>query len=258
MTARLLEGVRVVDLSVPVAPEYPVWPGNPPVVLETLRSYDEGHFNRVLSGDEHIGTHWDAPAHFIPDPETQGLWTSEGIALDRLVVPAAVLDACELVGQGEAHISPKVTRERIVRWENDHGALAEGDALLLRTDWTDRYYRAAPEGRAYAEGVLAGELPPWPGLTVDAMQHIADRGVILFGTDTPSAGPLDTVVECHVAALSRNLVVVENLIGLGQLPTRGALFCFLPLKIVGGSGAPGRAVGFVTEDLYVQVDDRLS
>jgi kynurenine formamidase len=88
-------------------------------------------------------------------------------------------------------------------------------------------------------------VPPWPGLEREALEYVADRGVVLFGTDTPSAGPLDTVAECHVTALSRNLVVVENLTGLAQLPPRGALFCFLPLKIVGGSGAPGRAVAFL-------------
>jgi kynurenine formamidase len=38
---------------------------------------------------------------------------------------------------------------------------------------------------------------------------------------------------------------VENLTGLAQLPPRGAIFCFLPLKIVGGSGAPGRAIAFL-------------
>src|SRR5262249_41899504 len=185
------------------------------------------------------------PAHFIANPEEQGLWSSEGVALERLVVPAAVFDARRLVGQGEPQVSPKVTREQIVQWEDEHGALGAGEAFLLRAEWTDPHYRPAPQGRSYAEGVLAGELAPWPGLTVEAIEYIAERGVGLFGTDTPSAGALDAVLECHVAALSRNLVIVENLTGLGQLPARGALFCFLPLKIVAGSGAPGRAIAFV-------------
>jgi len=247
MNSLSLGKLKIVDLSVPVAPEYPVWPGNPPIVLDTLRSYDEGHFNRVLSGDEHIGTHWDAPAHFIPDPEEQGLWSSEGLALERLIAKAAVFDARSLVGQGEPRVSPKVTREQIVDWEDQHGALGEGEAFLLFTEWTDRHYLPGSEGRSYAESVLAGDLTPWPGLTVEAIEYIAERGVGLFGTDTPSAGPLDTVVECHLAALSRNIVVVENLTCLGQLPARGALFCFLPLKIVAGSGAPGRAIAILPD-----------
>ena len=37
-------------------------------------------------------------------------------------------------------------------------------------------------------------------------------------------------------------MVIEELVGLGQLPAVGALFIFLPLKLVGGTGAPGRAI----------------
>jgi kynurenine formamidase len=238
-----LSRLRIVDLSVPIAPGYPVWPGNPPVVLETLRSYDEGHFNRILSGDEHLGTHWDAPAHFIPEPAERGLSTTENVALERLVVPAAVLDARDLVGSGSAGVSPKIDTARILAWENEHGRLEAGDGFLLLTGWTDLTYE--PNGREYAEAVLEGTRPPWPGLEPEAIEHLADRGVVLFGTDTPSAGPLDKVLAAHLAALGRDLVIVENLIGLAQLPPRGALFCFLPLKIVGGSGAPGRAIAFL-------------
>jgi kynurenine formamidase len=45
--------------------------------------------------------------------------------------------------------------------------------------------------------------------------------------------------------LAANVVLVENLTGLGALPPRGATFAFLPLKLAGGSGAPGRAIGLV-------------
>jgi kynurenine formamidase len=42
-------------------------------------------------------------------------------------------------------------------------------------------------------------------------------------------------------------VFVEALTGLAALPPRGAWFCFAPLKLASGTGAPGRAFAFVPQ-----------
>jgi kynurenine formamidase len=39
-----------------------------------------------------------------------------------------------------------------------------------------------------------------------------------------------------------DMVFVEDLAGLDRLPPRGAWFVFLPLNLVDGTGAPGRAL----------------
>jgi kynurenine formamidase len=39
-----------------------------------------------------------------------------------------------------------------------------------------------------------------------------------------------------------DMVFVETLAGLDRLPPRGAWFLFLPLNLVDGTGAPGRAL----------------
>ena len=49
----------------------------------------------------------------------------------------------------------------------------------------------------------------------------------------------------HQEGLSRGLRYVEILTNLDKLPTRGAFFVFLPLKIAGSSGGPGRAIAFL-------------
>lgn len=38
------------------------------------------------------------------------------------------------------------------------------------------------------------------------------------------------------------MAIVEALSGLGQLPPRGAWFLFLPIRLVDGTGGPGRAL----------------
>jgi kynurenine formamidase len=246
MTTTLLQGTRLVDLSVQISDDLPaLWPGNPPMRFETFHSYDDTppYFNRVMHVDEHIGTHWDAPSHFLERGD--GLFRTEDVPLERLIVPAAVIDASDLVGTGSPGVSPRVGVDRIGAWEAEHGRIAAGEGVLLRCGWADRYFKPFPEGNRFAQDVIDGAVPAWPSFDAAAVELLASRGVTLLGFDVPSAGAWDDVANVHRIALERNLILVENLIGLGQLPERGALFMFLPLKITGGSGAPGRAVGII-------------
>jgi len=58
---------RIVDLSQPVGPDTPVFPGDGPVRIEVIDMPDQTTMN--LSRIElsvHTGTHMDAPFHFFP------------------------------------------------------------------------------------------------------------------------------------------------------------------------------------------------
>lgn len=245
-----MNGFRVVDLSVRIDAHLPaVWPGNPEPRYETFHWFDDPqpYFNRLLTMDEHVGTHWDAPAHFLEDHAERGLSPTDAVPLEHLVVSAAVVDATDLTEAGEVGISARITADRIRLWEEEHGELAPGEGVLIRSGWSDRYYKPFPDGRRFAEDVIAGTAPAWPALGDDACEILLDRGVVLTGFDTPSAGAWDDVASAHRILLGGDVVVVENLIGLGALPARGATFLFLPLKLAGGSGAPGRAIALVPE-----------
>lgn len=245
-----LDGVVFVDLTVPISHDLPaLWPGNPEMHFDTFHWFDEEppYFNRLLHVDEHVGTHWDAPSHFLEDHRERGLYSTENVPLEKLMVPAAVIDASDLVGDVPG-VSPRVGVDRVEAWEAEHGRLQPGDGVLLRTGWSDRYFKPFPEGLAFAQDVIDRKVPAWPAFDVAATELLADRGVVLFGFDVPSAGPWDDVARLHRVALERNIVLVENLIGMGPLPARGALFIFLPLKLCDGSGAPGRAVAIMPRE----------
>jgi kynurenine formamidase len=87
--------------------------------------------------------------------------------------------------------------------------------------------------------------PAWPAPTPEAIGLLLERKVACLGVDTPSVGAAHDGYPAHIAGLPHGLVYVEGLAGLARLPVRGAHFLFLPLPIVGGSGAPGRAVALV-------------
>lgn len=137
--------------------------------------------------------------------------------------PADVVDVTGLDAATSGH-SPAVDVSHLAGWESEHGPIAPGDVVLLRSDWDDRY-RPGPEGSAYGADVLvAGTRPGWPAPTPEAMEWLCGRGVRCVGTDGLSVGPAEGGAPTHLAGLSRGMTFVEALAGLRALPPRGAWF----------------------------------
>jgi kynurenine formamidase len=44
------------------------------------------------------------------------------------------------------------------------------------------------------------------------------------------------------------MIFIEMLTNLDRLPVRGAHFAFLPMKLAGSTGGPGRAIAFLPPD----------
>ncbi len=246
-----LSRMEIVDLTVLLSEELPsYWP--PVLGYKATQLYDianYGMFIRSLHVDEHAGTHFDAPAHFIP-PEGSGLphagpsssITADRVPVERMIGPACVLDARDLIGQAEPGEHPAIDLPRIKAWEADHGPLQSGEIALFWSGWTDITYKPFPEGnKSMLDCVVLRKSPAWPQVTQEAMIYLADRGLRAVGTDGVSIGDFET----HRIGLERGLIFVERLTNLARVPARGALFAFLPIHVAAGSGAPGRAVALV-------------
>ena len=261
---------RVVDLTLLLAEELPCsWSTHVPFQQKTFNYFaddlrDEAvlqnrtgpYQTRWLLIDEHTGTHVDAPAHFVP-PEGSGLEgagpagavTVEQIDLERLMGPAVVVDVPADLPGGAPGVSPVITADLLRAFEADHGAIAAGDVVLLRTRWDERHYRPGAAGDDYCRNPLVrGTSPGWPAPDVGAMELLVDRGVGCVGTDGVSMGSVDDGAPVHRFALAREVAFVEALGDLGALPVRGAFFCFAPLRLARGTGAPGRAFAWVPEE----------
>jgi kynurenine formamidase len=96
---------------------------------------------------------------------------------------------------------------------------------------------------------VAGSAPGWPAPTAETVVALAERGITCVGTDGVSIGAVHDGGPAHNAGLSRGLVFVEGLSQLDQVPPRGAWFVFMPIKLRGGSGGPGRAAALVLDDM---------
>ncbi|QYJ16021.1 Kynurenine formamidase [Rubrobacter xylanophilus DSM 9941] len=260
-----LASARVVDLSLTLSERLPgTWPGHMSFAHHNWNWFAEveGPTGKTRSAapyqtnfiviDEHCGTHFDAPTHFVP-PEGSGLpyaselgdETGDRVPVEELMGPAAVVDVRSLAGEGKPGISPFIEPGHVEAWEREHGALREGEVVLFRTGW-DRFYVEGEEGRGYMEGALVtGDLPGWPAPSPQCVLYLHERGVKTIGIDAPSIGSAHDGVPVHQEGLSRGMRYVEILTNLGELPARGAFFVFLPLKIAGSSGGPGRAIAFL-------------
>jgi kynurenine formamidase len=263
--AQALAGCRVVDLSLTLDDRLPcVWPGHMPFEHKVHNWYtmDVGGGQRLRSTapyytcwmtlDEHVGTHFDAPTHFIPPPDSGlehanefGAVYGDKVPLELLQGPATVIDVRPLRENGEDGASPLITREFLERWQEENGAVAAGDVVLFSSGW-DEFYVPFPEGAKYTQRPLVfRDSPGWPAPHADAVAYLYERGVRTVGTDGPSIGAAHEGLSMHYAGLGRGMVYVEALTRLEELPVRGSFFVFLPLKIAESSGGNGRAFAYV-------------
>lgn len=264
--AAMIAGSELVDLSVTLAEHLPAaWPAHMPFQRKVYNWYaSKGGQVQPIHGfrgpyqtgwltlDEHCGTHFDAPTHFIPPPDSGlphanelGLETGDKVALNRLMGPAAVIDVTELTGQGEGGVSPEITVDLVQRWEREHGDLQPGEIVLFRSDWDDRYL-PMPEGSGYVfDSFVLGKEPGWPTPGIPLLQYLLDKGVRTIGLDGVSVGATHDGAPPHQFGLGRGMLYIELLSNLRRLPPRGAFFIFLPIKVEGSTGGPGRAIALV-------------
>lgn len=260
---RLLASRTVRDLTLTVAEDLPCWwPTHLPFQHKIWNWYTETSVGPVPLGskygpyqtrwlllDEHTGTHFDAPSHFIPPAESglpnagaTGTVTGDQVPIEQFLGRAKVIDCRELARNSDPGVSPPIRPEHIQRWEHEHGSLESGDVVLFRTDW-DQFYLPGPAGRPYVEDVLIRRIHPgWPAPDVATAEYLLSKGVRCMGTDAPSMGAAHDGGPVHVAALSAGAVFIEGLTKLGTLPASGAFFMFLPIKIKDSTGGCGRAI----------------
>jgi kynurenine formamidase len=77
-------------------------------------------------------------------------------------------------------------------------------------------------------------------VTPDGARWLVERGVRLVGADTLSIEPASDDYPVHRVLLGAGVVIVEGLDLTAVTPGEYQLVC-LPLRIVGGDGAPARA-----------------
>ena len=162
----------------------------------------------------HTGTHVDPPHHFL-----DGSSTIESLPLDVLMGDAVVVEVHKPTGT----IGPE---------ELEAAGLVEGDTRVLFKTPNSAIW-AEPHPEFPAEYVSVGP---------EAAAWLVQHGIRLVGVDFLSVERRGSPGHpTHVTLLGAGVIVIEGLNLSGVEPGRYKLIC-LPIKILGGDGAPARAV----------------
>ena len=199
----------IYDISPLVDETIAVWPGDSPYRAEDLLRIEEGaavHLSTITLSC-HTGAHADAPCHFVAGRE--GI---DAVPLEVYLGPCRLVD----VAPADHAVRPA-----------DLGGADVAERMILRTGCgTDR--SVFPD--------------PLTCLTVELIELLAERGVVLIGLDSPSVDRFDSKdLPCHRALGRHGIANLESL-ALEGVPTGRYELIALPLKLKGRDASPVRAV----------------
>jgi kynurenine formamidase len=229
--------VAVLEISREVSPDIPVYPGHVGVAFwehlthEQVRrqrlppdSPFQGYAVRGVVMSEHVSTHVDSIWHFQPArPDL----TIDRVPWQHLITPAAWIDVSD-VPPGE-----HITLPRVQAALGDAGVtLRPGMTLLYRTGADEQWH----DPFAFTSD--------YPGLDREASEWLLDQGLVNLATDAVSTDtPADPSYPNHSVHAERLVIHTEVVANIGRIPRHDGFWVgFFPLRLVGGTGSPARAV----------------
>lgn len=249
MQALASGALKIIDLTQTLSPQTPVLqlPAQfgqcAPFQLDEVARYDErgpAWYWNNFSCNEHTGTHFDAPVHWVTGKDLPDNAT-DTVPVADFLAHACVLDCS---AESAADNDFLLTIAFVEQWERLHGRIPPRSWLLMRTDWSKR---AMPEG--YLNLREDGMHTPGPDAEVVQWlireRQVLGFGVEAIGTDAGQAHGFSPAYPCHYHMHGNSKYGLQCLTNLDLLPAQGALVFAAPLKIKGGSGSPLRVIALV-------------
>jgi len=199
------------DISLPIRKGSPSWPGKSPLLLCDTQNLSRGDpcTARTMTMDIHLGTHLDAPAHFVV-----GGATIDQVPLTAMVGPCQVVEFAAPFG---SEILPDVLKE----CHSERVLFKTRNSGLLSRPHFDSHYVSLSEA-------LAREL---------VKNRVCLVGIDYFSVD--SFGSTKRAV--HHILLESGTVILEG-INLSGIVAGNYYLVALPLNLVGAEGSPVRAL----------------
>lgn len=175
----------------------------------------------------HIGTHIDAPCHFL-----EGTWSIDQVPLESIVKKGRVIPL--------THLEPgaAVTAEKVLATGVDFDASV---IPILHTGWTDR---------AWGTDAFWNDMI-YLDTSVSAL--MLERGVSAVALDffpevpfwrivrEPSAGPGPN----HCLLLGKGTILIQMLTNIGAIDTEDFTLVAVPLRLEGLDGSPARVFAMI-------------
>ena len=226
---------QIIDLTHPIHPNIPIWPGDPAIEFETVSQIEKnGYFLRKFSMGEHSGTHINAPNSFYAAGASIDSYTPQS-----LVSPAIAIDIRD---QSLANPDYSLTIDDILNWERQHKLIEPGNLVLLYTGWQAKW----DNERAFFNQDDRG-ICHFPGFGKAVTQFLLEeRSIAGIGTDTHGVDPgQDESFAVNKLILEKQRIVLENLANLDLLPAADFTLAIGIIRLLGGSGSPVSVLAFV-------------
>jgi len=196
---------KIVDLSVVLNEQTPLYPGDPPVLIKPAGDIvKDGFCIHYISMITHVGTHIDAPMHMLEGGESL-----DSVAVDQFVGRGVLVD----VSNGFGAVMK--------------AGIQEGDIVLFQTGMSEKYHDAV-----YFEA--------YPVMPEEVAQYLVESKVKMVGVDAYSVDNEEDF-PIHKLLLGGNVLIIENLTNLHALKDSAFTVCALPLKLQ-IDGAPARVI----------------
>ena len=210
----------IIDLSQSINSDIKLYPGSPNVSFLKWSKYSiDGYDSEAIFLSTHTGTHMDAPSHFIKGAEP----------IDIIDVNRFVMNNVHLLKIAKSS-NQLITTEDIINSDTD---IKENDSIVFSTGWEHNYN---------SDNYMSSN----PGLSPEAATYLSNKKINAVAIDSPS---IDSGIEqefpVHQILLKNNVLIIENICNLTQIPKKILKLIAIPLKLQGATGSPIRALAII-------------
>ncbi|RYY71190.1 MAG: cyclase family protein [Chitinophagaceae bacterium] len=225
---------NIVDLTHTLTPEFPFIPVKKltyPFELIPMASLEE---NAVEANSwkihEHLGTHTDAPNHFIA-----GQKSLDQLDLKDLIVPVVVID---IEAKAVKNSDAELTIEDITNFEKEFGKIGEHSCVMMYSGW-EKHLKDS-----MFVGLDSKEVKHYPGFSNAAIKFLIDeRKIAGIGVDVLSFDPgVDEHYTGHKTLFSAGKWGVECVANLNKIPKAGATVIVAAPKVGKATGGFSRII----------------
>lgn len=205
--------MKIYDITFAVSDKLPKWPGSVGYsVTKHLVMPDAVNNLSSIQMDCHLGTHLDAPSHFV----------HLGKSVEELDLEVLL---------GDVYVISIPNTDRITSLDLDNADIPLScKRLLIKTD-----------NQSYWDAGLTEFQENFCALDASAAIWLVERKIRLVGIDYLSIQKYQDGPRTHQIFLENNVVIVETL-KLGEVVTGWYELICLPLKLEGLEGAPARVI----------------
>lgn len=197
----------IIELSHPITPNLPVYPGDPnPAIFANNTIENDGFSDHSLTLGTHAGTHIDAPAHMLVGGKTLDSYPPSRFIGRGILVEATTnfsLDSLKKL------------------------YIESGNIVVFRTGMSQQFSKP-------------GYFAKTPSIPEDIIRYLAEKRISMIGVDTWT---IDSApFNIHKFLLGADILIIENLTNLEQLPDEFTIIA-MPLNLP-LDGAPCRVIAF--------------